>query len=109
MSKQVIMYDEKSGDVRFAQVSDDTFVLAQAADGSWKSMTYGEWEALRCEQAAEAAKARVEAELPEDRRAAAVEMLDSFTAGMRVKYLEGKRSWGQIYDELVDDFKALAK
>lgn len=36
-------------------------------------------------------------------------MLDAFTVGMRVKYLEGKRSWGQIYDELVDDFKGLAQ
>lgn len=42
MSKQVIMYDEQSGDVKFVQVSDDTFVLSQAADGSWKSMAYGE-------------------------------------------------------------------
>ena len=28
-------------------------------------------------------------------------MLDAFTVGMRVKYLEGKRSWGQIYDEQI--------
>lgn len=92
MSKQVIMHNEQSGDVKFAQVSDDTFVLSQAADGSWKSMAYGEWEALRCEQATEVAKSRVAVELPEAKRAAALAMLDAFTVGMRVKYLEGKRS-----------------
>ncbi|WP_307739942.1 hypothetical protein [uncultured Parolsenella sp.] len=84
MSKRVIMYNEQSGDVKFAQVPDDTFVLSQAADGPWKSMTYGEWEALRCEQACEAAKARVAVELPEAKRAAALAMLDAFTVGMRV-------------------------
>ena len=109
MSKQVIMYNEESGDVKFAQVSDDTFVLAQAADGSWKSMTYGEWEALRCEQACEAAKARVDEEVPEGRREDVKVFLDAFTKSMRVKYLEGKRSWGQIYDELLSDFVQLAK
>ena len=109
MSKQVIMYNEESGDVKFAQVSDDTFVLAQAADGSWKSMTYGEWEALRCEQACEAAKARVDEEVPEASREDVKAFLDAFTESMKVKYLEGKRSWGQIYDELFADFSKLAK
>ena len=108
MSKQVIMYNEESGDVKFAQVSDDTFVLSQAADGSWKSMTYGEWEALRCEQACEAAKARVAEEVPEAAQTDVTAFLDAFTASMKVKYLEGKRSWGQIYDELLEDFKKLA-
>lgn len=55
-------------------------------------MAYGEWEALRCEQATEVAKSRVAVELPEAKRAAALAMLDAFTVGMRVKYLEGKRS-----------------
>ena len=107
-SKQVIMYDEKTNEVKFAQVSDDTFVLSQAEDGSWRSMTYAEWETLRCEQACEAAKTRAAEELPEDAREKVCAFLDSFMDAMRVKYLEGKRSWGQIYDELVDDFKALS-
>lgn len=109
MSKQVIMYNEQSGDVKFAQVSDDTFVLSQAADGSWKSMTYGEWEALRCEQACEAAKARVAEDIPEASQEDVKIFLDGFTRSMKVKYLEGKRSWGEIYNELLADFKQLAK
>ena len=58
MSKQVIMYDEAHDEVRFAQVSDDTFVLCEGSDKEYRSMTYGEWEALRCQQACDAAKNR---------------------------------------------------
>lgn len=47
-------------------------------------MTYGEWEALRCERSCEAAKARVAVELPEAKRAAVLAMLGAFTVGMRV-------------------------
>lgn len=109
MSKQVIMYNEESGDVKFAQVSDDTFVLSQAADGSWKSMTYGEWEALRCEQAAEATKERAKAELSAETAEDVCVFLDQFTKSMKVKYLEGKRSWGEIYSEIYEDFKQLSE
>lgn len=73
----------------------DRQVLSQAADGPWKSMTYGEWEALRCEQACEAAKARVAEDIPEASQEDVKIFLDGFTRSMKVKYLEGKRSWAR--------------
>ena len=109
MSKQVIMYNEERDECKFAQVSDDTFVLSETPDGAWRSMTYAEWESLRCEQACAAAKDRATKELEGEKAEQVCAFLDSFTDAMRVKYLEGKRSWGQIYTELLEDFEKLAK
>lgn len=109
MSKQVLLYDEEHEEVQSVQVGDDTFVLAKRVDGKLHPMTYGEWEALRCEQACAATKERAAREIPEGSRDQVCTFLDAFTESMRVKYLEGKRSWGQIYQELLEDFEAFAR
>ncbi|PJM73370.1 hypothetical protein CS006_04845 [Bifidobacterium primatium] len=88
----------------------DTFTLNEGLDGKFKSMTYGEWEALRCAQASAGIKAKVdELDVADDVKAEIKGFFDSFTESMTVKYIQGKRSWGQIYGELFDDFAKLAK
>ncbi|PLS32014.1 hypothetical protein Uis1B_0106 [Bifidobacterium margollesii] len=90
--------------------SADTFTLNESLDGKFKSMTYGEWEALRCAQASAGIKAKVDAlAVSDDVKAEIKGFFDSFTKSMTVKYIQGKRSWGQIYGELFDDFSKLAK
>lgn len=109
MSKQIIMYNEERNETRFAQVDDETFVIAEKEDGSFESMTYNEWEALRCRQACEQLTAQVdELDVDDAKKALMKEFLANFTESMQVKYLEGKRSWTQIYTELVEDFAKLA-
>lgn len=109
MSKQVIIYNEKTDNVRFAPVDEDTFVLSEQEDGTFKSMTYNEWEALRCRQACAQLKAKVDELSVDDAKKSLIRaFLDSFTQSMQVKYLEGKRSWTQIYTELFEDFAKLA-
>ena len=90
--------------------SADTFTLNESLDGKFKSMTYGEWEALRCAQASAGIKAKVDAlAVSDDVKAEIKGFFDSFTKSMTVKYIQGKRCWGQIYGELFDDFSKLAK
>lgn len=108
MSKQVIMYDEKTDGVRFAQLSDDTFAVAEKADGTFEPMTYNEWEALRCRQACEKALAKVDALSADGAKKEQVKgFLSTFSDTMQHKYLEGNRSWVNLFDELVEDFSAL--
>ncbi|MBW3088750.1 hypothetical protein KIH77_08425 [Bifidobacterium sp. 82T24] len=88
----------------------DTFTLNEGLDGKFKSMTYGEWEALRCAQASAGIKAKVdELDVADDVKAEIKGFFDSFTKSMTIKYIQGKRSWGQIYGELFEDFSKLAK
>ncbi|PWG60129.1 hypothetical protein [Bifidobacterium catulorum] len=88
----------------------DTFTLNESLDGKFKSMTYGEWEALRCAQASDGIKAKVDGlDVADETKAEIKGFFDSFTKSMTVKYIQGKRSWGQIYGELFDDFSKLAK
>ncbi len=108
MSKQIIIYNEERDECRNAQVDESTFVISEQSDGTFRTMTYAEWETLRCQQANEAAKARVaQMDVDDAKKEQLYGFLDSFTEGMGVKYLQGARSWGQIYSELVDDFEAL--
>ncbi|OXN00155.1 hypothetical protein [Bifidobacterium vansinderenii] len=93
-----------------ALTDSSTFVLNEGLDGKFKSMTYGEWEALRCAQANAGIKAKVDELTVSDEAKAEIKgFFDSFTDSMTVKYIQGKRSWGQIYDELFADFSKLAK
>lgn len=88
----------------------DTFTLNEGLDGKFKSMTYGEWEALRCAQASAGIKDKVdELTVADDVKAEIKGFFDSFTEAMTIKYTQGKRSWGQIYGELFEDFSKLAK
>lgn len=107
MSKQVIVYNEATDAVKFAPVEADTFALAEKADGTYESMTYNEWEALRCKQACE----KVVAGLQVDdvaKRAQISDALNEFSATMQQKYLEGNRSWVQLFELLAKDFVALS-
>ena len=107
---QVIIYDEASDAVKFAPLAADTFAIAQKADGSLESMSYNEWEALRCKQACAAAVAQLaESPMDEAKRAQVAEYLEEFSATMQQKYLEGNRSWAQLFELLVKDFQALAQ
>lgn len=108
MSKQMIMYDETADACGFASVSDDTFVLVKKSDGTYEPMTYNEWEALRCNQACEQLRARVsELDASPEKKAQIEGFLDHFRETMNIKYLEGKRSWVQVFTELYEDFAAL--
>ena len=109
MSKQVIMYDEAADSCAFAPMSDDTFALVKKADGTFEPMTYNEWEALRCNQACEQVRARVaELDATPERKAQIEGFLERFRETMNIKYLEGKRSWVQVFTELFEDFEQLA-
>lgn len=108
MSKQVIVYDETADTCAFAPCDGDTFALVKKTDGSYESMTYNEWEALRCNQACEQLKARVaELDASPEKRAQVEGFLESFRETMNIKYLEGKRSWVQVFTELFEDFAEL--
>ena len=107
MSKQVIMYGESNDSVRFAQVDEGTFALAEKADGTFESMTYSEWEALRCRQACEKVVAEQLDGLSDDAQKKLAGYLEEFSATMQQKYLEGKLSWAQLFKLLAKDFKAL--
>ncbi|MBT1166057.1 hypothetical protein [Bifidobacterium simiarum] len=113
---------EQAADLDFATPADqieptlaalttaDTFTLNEGLDGKFKSMTYGEWEALRCAQASAGIKAKVDELAVSDETKAEIKgFFDSFTESMTIKYIQGKRSWGQIYGELFEDFSKLAK
>lgn len=100
---QVIIYDEATDTSRFAQVTADTFALAEKADGTFESMTYNEWEALRCRRACERTVAALEGEKAECIAAA----LEEFSATMQQKYLEGNRSWVQLFELLAKDLQEI--
>ena len=86
-----------------------TFALKVNGEESVESMTYGQWEALRCAQANKAVQSKIDAlAVDAPRKAQIKRFFDSFTDGMRIKYTQGARSWGQIYGELLDDFSASA-
>ena len=110
MSQKILFHKQATDAATAIELEPDTFVVTEAADGSLKQMTYGEWETLRCRQSNDALKAQVsQSELPADKRAKIEGYLDAFTRGMQVKYLQGARSWTQIYTELVEDFTDLLK
>lgn len=107
---QMIIYTEATDSVEFSEVKGDTFAIVKGEDGSFAPMTYNEWEALRCRQAAEGALAKLEAAgLSADAKAEVSAMLSSFSETMQSKYLHGNRSWVQLFDELLDDFAKLAR
>lgn len=90
-------------------VAPDTFTFAADPNGEFKSMTYGEWEALRCRQANSGIRAKVDAlDLDATVKSEIISFFDSFTEDMNIKYLQGKRSWQQLYDELFDELFKLA-
>lgn len=104
---QVIVYNEATDAVKFAPVEADTFALAEKADGTYESMTYNEWEALRCKQACE--KIVAELDVADGAKREKIKAaLEEFSATMQQKYLEGNRSWVQLFELLAKDFKALA-
>ena len=108
MSKQVIVYDEAADSCAFAPCEDDTFALVKKADGTYESMTYNEWEALRCNQAFEQIRARVaELDASDEKKAQIEGFLEGFRETMNIKYLEGKRSWVQVFTQLFEDFEQL--
>lgn len=103
MSRSIIVYDEETGGVRNVQVNADTFAIASKADGTIESMSYGQWEALRCRQAAEGARRRVAAlDTSKAQREHMTALVDALAGTMRVKYLEGTRSWVQVFDAVLD-------
>ena len=109
MAKQVILYDEASDAVSFAPLAADTFALKKGTDGTYESMTYNEWEALRCKQACDAVVAKLaESGLDEQGRKDVASRLEEFSATMQQKYLEGNRSWAQLFELLAKDLEALA-
>ena len=108
MSQKVLFHKKESDRAVAVELADDTFVVSEDAEGNLEQMTYAEWEALRCRQSCAALKDKVNAgPLPADKKAKVCGYLDSFTESMQVKYLEGARSWTQIYTELVSDFEDL--
>ena len=107
---QMIIYTEATDSIEFSEVKDDTFAIIKGEDGTFAPMTYNEWEALSCRQAAEGALAKLsESELAEDAKTEVAGMLNSFSETMQSKYLHGNRSWVQLFDELLNDFAKLAK
>lgn len=103
MSQHVIVYDEKTGGVRNVQVNADTFAVANKADGTIEPMSYGQWEALRCRQAAEGARKRVAAlDTSRNQSEHMTALVDALESNMRAKYLEGTCSWVQVFNAVLD-------
>ena len=110
MSQKILLHKKATDACTAVEVEPDTFVLSEDAEGHVEKMTYDEWEALRCRQSCAALKEKVAAsDLAADKKAKVEGYLDAFTQSMQVKYLEGARSWTQIYTELVEDFTDLLK
>lgn len=108
MSQKILLHDQATDKARAIELEPSTFVVSEDKDGNLTQMTYNEWEALRVEQASEQLKAKLdEAVADEAKRAEAKALLDTLTASLRVKYLEGACSWVQIYTELVDGIARL--
>lgn len=106
---QVILYNESKDTMANAAVEADTFALIQRADGVFEPLTYNEWEALRCKQACASAIAKLaDSDLDEAHRAQLAGYLDEFSSVMQQKYLDGNRSWNQLFELLSRDFQQLA-
>lgn len=110
MSQKLLLHKKADDSCTAVEIDPDTFVLSEAEDGTVGKMTYNEWEALRCRQSCAALKEQVTAsDLAADKKEKINGYLDAFTQSMQVKYLEGARSWTQIYTELVEGFSDLLK
>ncbi|MDR3190601.1 MAG: hypothetical protein LBT80_05270 [Lactobacillaceae bacterium] len=85
-----------------AAITDDTFAIVIRGD-AFISMTYGEWETLRVQQANE----MIHSKLPTDNPAVAA-LFDTLSTGMAVKY-KGAKSWNAIYEDLLASIEAITK
>lgn len=93
-----------------AALESTSFALVSTGSLSFSSLTYNEWEALRICQAKEASIDKLHnSGLPQAAQEKIQGFFESFTEGMQVKYLQGKRSWVELYEELLKDFSSLIK